>query len=691
MQVADFLVELGTEELPPKALLSLARAFAEGIENGLRQARLDMGQVRHFAAPRRLAVKVSSLAVRQPDQVIERLGPAVAAAWQEDGTPTKACEGFARSCGTTPDQLITVETDKGARVGYRTTESGKPTAELLPEIVSQALDALPIPKRMRWGARRVEFVRPVHWLVMLLGEEVVPGTILGLEAGRETRGHRYHAPQALSLTSPADYPDKLAESGYVLADFEARRERIRQQVTDIARQTGGQAVIDDALLDEVTALNEWPVALLGNFEETFLEVPQEALISTMKENQKYFHVVDDQGRMLPHFITIANIESRDPRQVVEGNERVIRPRLSDARFFFQTDRKVPLTERLESLRSIVFQKDLGTLYDKAERMSRLAGHIAALIGSDPEQAALAARLAKADLATEMVLEFPELQGIMGGYYARHEGYPEAVASAIREHYQPRFAGDAVPANGVSQAVALADKIDTLVGIFGINQPPTGTRDPFGLRRAALGILRIIIENALPVDLQDLYREAASLHGNLPNANAVEDAVNYTLERLFGIYEEQGIPTPVVQAVMAKRPTAPLDFDRRVLAVAAFLAREEAEALAAASKRVGNILAKQAEGDLPAFDPVKLTDEAEKALAEALDQVEQEVSPLLTEGRYGEAMAALARLRAPVDRFFDEVMVMAEEPDLRANRIALLGRLHKLLTWTADIAHLQAAK
>ncbi|MDY6799300.1 MAG: glycine--tRNA ligase subunit beta, partial [Pseudomonadota bacterium] len=662
MATQDFLVEIGTEELPPKALKPLSDAFTRGIAQGLEAAGVAFGKLETFAAPRRLAVRVRDLADAQPDKPVEKRGPAVKAAFDDAGNPTRALTGFATSLGITPDQLDTLETDKGAWVVYRTVEKGKPTVELMPELVDQSLAALPIPKRMRWGAHRTEFVRPVHWIILMYGNKVLNAPIMGLIPGNTTRGHRFHCPKELIVPTPNDYELVLREEGKVLADFAERREKIRAGVTTIAgQQSNGQAVIDDDLLDEVTALNEWPVPLLGNFEERFLEVPAEALISSMKEHQKYFHVVDNNGRMLPHFITVANLESKDPAQVISGNEKVIRPRLSDAAFFYETDRKTRLEDRIDSLRPIVFQEKLGSIHDKSVRVAALAKKIAEAIDSDPALAERAAMLAKTDLVTEMVLEFTDLQGIMGEYYARHDGEPEEVAKALNEQYMPRFAGDDLPGTLTGCAVAIADRIDSLVGLFGINQPPSGTRDPFGLRRASLGVLRIIIERELPLDLQTLCEWATENFTVLTEQNTASTVVDYMLERFRAHYDEQGIGAEVYLAVHARRPTRPLDFDRRVKAVEAFRQLPEAQALAGANKRVSNILTKQGGDNIGETVDASLLQEAgEKTLAEQVEQQAKIVLPLFEQGDYSSALRSLAQLREPVDRFFDEVMVMADD-------------------------------
>jgi glycyl-tRNA synthetase beta chain len=686
MTKQDFLVEIGTEELPPKALPQLSEAFTHGLTEGLAEAGLSFGEVTPFAAPRRLAVRISELADSQPDKPVEKRGPAVKAAFDEAGNPTRALEGFARSLDVTTEQLDTLETDKGAWVVYRSVEKGQATINLLPQLVNQSLAKLPIPKRMRWGSSRVEFVRPVHWIVMLYGSDVVDCEILGLPAGRETRGHRFHCSKDLIVPTPQDYELVLKSQGHVLADFAERRELIRTGVERLAEQQGGKAVIDSDLLDEVTALNEWPVPLLGRFEERFLEVPAEALVSSMKEHQKYFHVVGADGVMLPVFITVANIESKDPAQVVAGNEKVIRPRLSDAAFFFETDRKTPLIEQAERLRQIVFQEKLGTLYDKSQRVAALARKIATVIGADASQAERAGRLGKADLVTEMVLEFPELQGTMGTYYARHDGEPGDVPAAMAEQYLPRFAGDVLPETPVGCALALADRLDSLVGLFGIDQPPSGTRDPFALRRAALGVLRIMVERELDLDLAECCHWAAEQHNNLSAEDPVNAVVDYVLERFRAMVEEAGQPTEVYLAVYARRPTRPRDFNQRLQAVEAFRQLPAAQALAAANKRVSNILAKQSESNTRAsVDPALLQEPAEQALYEAVQAQSAKVAPLFEAGQYQQALASLADLREPVDRFFDDVMVMADDAEIRDNRLALLSKLRALFLQVADIS------
>ncbi|WP_210397950.1 glycine--tRNA ligase subunit beta [Motiliproteus sediminis] len=680
MSQHDFLVEIGTEELPPKALKKLSEAFGAGIEQGLRDADLNFGKVRLYAAPRRLAVLVESLDERQPDREIEKRGPSVKA-------PEKAVAGFARGCGVDADALEVIDTDKGQYYQYRSIQQGQPTAGLLAEIVNRSLAALPIPKRMRWGASKVEFVRPAHWCLMLLGDEVIDAEVLGHKAGRKTYGHRFHYNRAIEIMAPADYDRVLRDNAYVMADFASRRDNIHEQVTLAAQNLGATAVIDDDLLDEVTALVEWPVALAGRFEERFLSVPAEALISSMKEHQKYFHVVDNAGQIQPYFITVSNIESSDPQQVIAGNEKVIRPRLSDAAFFFETDKKQTLESRIDRLKPIVFQQQLGTLFDKTERIAKLAGEIASRIGGDRALAERAGMLCKTDLVTEMVLEFDDLQGLMGSYYAKHDSEHDEVAAAMLEQYLPKFAGDQLPQTLTGCAVAMADRLDTLTGLFGINQPPTGSKDPFALRRATLGVLRILVEKELDLDLRELLDFSADLHANLPARDGLADKVlDFMLERFRAWFEDDGVPAEVFQAVVATRPTRPLDFAKRVTAVNRFRAMNEATALAAANKRVSNILAKQEQASAPASVRRELlSEDAEVALFDALETIRNEVESKFNVCDYAAAYERLATLREPVDQFFDQVMVMADDEQVRNNRLALLTSLRGLFLRGADIS------
>lgn len=684
----DFLVEIGTEELPPKALLKLSNAFTQGIRDGLSDANLAFGEVSSYASPRRLAVVVRELDSAQADKAVERRGPAVSAAFDDDGNPTKATQGFARSCGVEPSQLDTMETPKGAWLIYRSTQSGQSTNSLLPGIVQQSLDRLPIPKRMRWGALEAEFVRPVHWLVMLFGDEVIDCEILAARAGRQSRGHRFHHPDPLTIQTPTGYAAQM-EQAHVIADFASRRTLIREQVNEAAAQHGGSAVIDEDLLDEVTGLVEWPQAVVGSFDASFLEVPPECLISAMKGHQKYFHMVDGEGSLMPNFITLSNIASHNPEAVRTGNERVIRPRLTDADFFWQQDRKQSLEQRLESLTTVVFQQRLGSIKDKSERVAAVAEAIAKAIAGNPEHAMRAALLAKCDLMTEMVGEFPELQGIMGRYYAQHDGEPAEVAVALDEQYMPRFAGDQLPASKTGQALAIADKLDTLIGIFGIGQVPSGDKDPFALRRAALGALRIIIEQGLDIDLWEMLEHAAEANtGLFDNDHVITQVFDFMMGRLKAYYQDQGVAPDSFEAVLAQRPARPLDFDARVHAVTAFRALPEAEALAAANKRIANILKKTEQAIPSSVDEKLLQDAAEQQLQQQISAISAQVKPLFAQRDYQAALKALAGLRDVVDSFFDQVMVMADDEALRSNRLALLSQLRNLFLEVADLSLLQ---
>ncbi|MGB7386445.1 MAG: glycine--tRNA ligase subunit beta [Pseudomonas neustonica] len=681
MQAQDFLVELGTEELPPKALKKLAEAFLAGVEKGLKEAALDYRAARYFAAPRRLAIQVDQLASQQPDRSNQMDGPPVQAAFDKDGNPTKAAEGFARKCGVSVAELD----QSGPKLRFVQAIPGQPAADLLPGIVDAALAALPIPKRMRWADRKTEFVRPTQGLVMLLGEQVVPCDILAQSAGNQSRGHRFHHPDNITISSPSAYADALRKA-YVVADFAERRELISQRVAELAAEQQGTAIVPRDLLDEVTALVEWPVPLVCSFEERFLDVPQEALISTMQDNQKYFCLLDASGKLLPRFITVSNLESKDPRQIIEGNEKVVRPRLTDAEFFFKQDKKQPLESHNERLANVVFQAELGSVFDKATRVSNLAGFIAEQIGGDESKAQRAGLLSKCDLSTEMVGEFPELQGIAGYYYAKHDGEAEDVALALNEQYMPRGAGAELPSTLTGAAVALADKIDTLVGIFGIGMLPTGSKDPYALRRAALGVLRILIEKQLELNLNAALQVAIQQYGERVKADGLIALVqDFIFDRLRARYEDEGIDVAVYQSVRAVSPVSPLDFDQRVQAVQAFRRLPEADTLAAANKRVSNILSK-ADGEVStAIDSALLQETAEQALASAVTAAEEHVAPLAADRQYQQALERLAGLREPVDAFFDQVLVNAEDPAVKANRYALLARLRGLFLGVADIS------
>jgi glycyl-tRNA synthetase beta chain len=689
----SLLVEIGTEELPPTALKRLSEAFAEQCARQFAEHRLAHGEITQYATPRRLALLIAELSVQQPDQQTTRRGPAVQAAFDAKGDPTKAAVGFARSCGVEVAELDREETDKGAWLIFRQHRAGEATAALLPALLDDALAELPIPKRMRWGDRSEEFVRPVHWICVRFGNRAIQGRVLGIEIGTHSRGHRFHHPAPVPIARPEDYADAL-RLARVEPSLAERRQRIRDQVARLAESVAGVAATPDALLDEVAALCEWPTALLGWFDAAFLEVPPEVLIETMQKNQKYFPVFDKAGALMPCFITVANIESREPGLVRAGNERVIRPRFSDAMFFWEQDRKLPLAERQDALASVVFQHQLGSVLDKSLRVAALARQIADLLGYDADAAERSARLGKCDLVTLMVGEFASLQGTMGRYYAQHDGESPCVVSAMEEQYLPRHAGDQLPRSDCGRALALADRLDSLVGIFAIGQRPTGVKDPYGLRRAAIGVLRILIETPLALDLRDLLEAAAAGYRGLIEADvAVDEVYGYLLERLPGYYAEQGIAGDVVDAVLAVGPRMPSDIDRRILAVDAFRQLDAADALAAANKRIRNILKKSADQagspDSPAvFTRERLVEKAERTLADAIEQMRARISPMQEAQDYQGMLATLAELRGAVDRFFDEVMVLDEDPALRANRLALLRSLEELFLATADIACLQ---
>ena len=688
MTTQNFLVEIGTEELPPKALKTLATSFADNVEAELNQAGLTFDKIEWFAAPRRLAVKVLNLATQQPSKEIEKRGPAVSAAFDAEGKPTKAAEGWARGCGITVDQAERIATDKGEWLVHRAKIEGQPTKNLLNDIVANALAKLPIPKPMRWADKTVQFIRPVHTVTMLLGDELIEGEILGVASARTIRGHRFLGEKEFEIQHADQYPKLLREKGSVVADFNERKAEILAKSQAKATALGGVADIEESLLEEVTSLVEYPNVLAAKFEERFLAVPAEALVYTMKGDQKYFPIYDKDGKLLPHFIFVSNINPEDPTAIIEGNEKVVRPRLTDAEFFFKTDLKQKLVDRLPRLETVLFQQQLGTLKDKTDRIEQLAGEIAKQIGADEAKAKRAGLLSKCDLMTNMVFEFTDTQGVMGMHYARHDGEDEEVAVALNEQYMPRFAGDELPKSLVASAVALADKFDTLTGIFGIGQAPKGSADPFALRRAALGALRIIVEKNLPLDLEDLVKKSAALFGDkLTNQNVVADVVDFMLGRFRAWYQDEGIAVDVIQAVLARRPTRPADFDARVRAVSHFRTLDSAEALAAANKRVSNILAK-ADAAIGEINLTACVEPAEKALAEAVLALRTEVQPLIAKGDYTAVLDKLANLRVPVDSFFDNVMVNAEDPALRQNRLAILNTLQGLFLQVADISVLQ---
>jgi len=709
----DFLFEIGTEELPPRALHTLERALVAGIAAGLDKAGLGHGELTGYSTPRRLAVWVKRLATRQPEQNLRRKGPPLAAAFDAAGAPTRAATAFAESCGTKVEALERQSEGKGTFLFFVGTRAGERALELLPGIVQTALEQLPIPRRMHWGSGSALFVRPVHWVVMLLGADVVPATLLETPSGHSTYGHRFHAPKALRITSPGSYERTLRERGRVLADFVQRRERIRAEVTSLATALGGRALIKEDLLEEVTALVEWPVALAGSFEARFLALPREVLISTLQGHQRYFPVEDSTGALKPAFITVSNIESRDPTKVREGNERVVRPRLADAVFFFEQDRRQPLAARLRALDAVTFQVKLGSLGDKTRRVAALATDVAIAINGPVDDTRRAAELCKCDLLTAMVGEFPDLQGVMGSYYASADGEPADVATAIREHYLPRAAGDELPATRTGLAVAIADKLDTLAGIFAIGERPTGNKDPFGLRRAALGVQRILIEKHLELDLKrlidlavagvraDIDRVRAPAAGAAPpKAHVGADVVagwiyDFLMERLRAYYLERASAAPghvavtaeMFDAVLAARPASPLDFDARLKALSAFLDLPEAASLTAANKRIANILRKAQPAAGSAIHVEHLREAAEIRLYDAMRALKDQVAASTAERQYTAALGRLSQLRPSVDAFFDQVMVMDEDPALRANRLSLLAQLQALFAGVADLSRL----
>ena len=688
---ADFLVEIGTEELPPAALRTLGNAFADNLGAALGAARLAHGELEWFATPRRLAVVARELALAQEDREREQKGPPVAIAFDGDGKPLPPAEAFARKCGTTVDRLGRNKTEKGEWLSHRAVEPGASAAGLLPEIVRSALAKLSIPRRMRWGDSEEEFVRPVHWVVLLHGRDVIDGEILGIRTGGVTRGHRFHAPGELKLGTPGKYASVLEKKGFVIADFDTRRDRIRREVDRAASEAGGTALGDDALYDEVTALVEWPVAMTGRFDQGFLVLPKEVISATLTSHQRYFPIEGGDGRLMPLFITIANLESTDPEKVRQGNERVVAPRLADAAFFWETDRQTPLAERQDSLKAVVYQQGLGTLHDRSIRVAALATLVAQQLGAAVAPVARAAVLAKCDLLTGMVGEFPELQGVMGRYYAAASGEDEAVSVAIGEQYLPRFAGDALPQSTAGRILAVADKVDALAGIFVLGKKPSGNRDPFGLRRAALGVVRILVETGLDVDLAETVKAAVVLQpASGDDHGAVRgELYDFIVDRMRRYYLNAGVTQEVFESVRVKRPASLTDFDARLKAVAAFAQLEPAASLAAANKRTANIL-RQAHYDEHGngrLDTALLSDAAEKSLYAALQAARQDVAPMLAARAYADALNELAGLREEVDTFFDEVMVMTEDEAVRTNRLALLAELRGLFLDIADVSRL----
>lgn len=707
--MTTILFELGCEELPPKSLKPLRDALQSSVESQLKEAEISYDSLKAFAAPRRLAIQIEGIADKQPDRSEQKRGPAIKAAYDAEGKPTRAAEGFAKGLGVDVSELMTIETDKGDYIGYEQKISGQPVTELLPSIFQTALDKLPIAKRMRSGASREEFVRPVQWLVLMQDDQVIDAQVQGLQSGNQTRGHRFHAPDFMTIPQASDYENLLA-GAKVIADFDKRQALISERVAALASEVNASAIVPQALLDEVTALVDLPVALRASFEERFLQVPQEALISTMQADQKYFCLTDSDGKLQPYFIFISNIESKDPQQVISGNEKVVRPRLADAEFFFLQDQKQPLFTLTENLKNRVFQDQLGTIWEKSERVAKLTAFIASQLKGetennpspslaafkdiDIEQATRAAILSKADLASTLVGEFPELQGVAGTYYARLNGEPEAVAAAIEEQYLPKFSGDVLPKTAVGICLALADRIDTLVGIFGIDQAPTGSKDPFSLRRSAIGVLRILIEKQLPINLIGLVEQAVRNY-NADGANKVvkmgdtfTQVIDFMNSRYRAMYTEQGVSVDTIQAVLAINPHMPLDFDQRIRAVSGFRALPQAATLAEINKRVANILAKSDGKVAEQVDATLLTEAAEQSLNTAVNMAKETVAPLQATADYAQILQALITLEAPLTDFFDHVMVNAEDAALKANRLALLKQVRELFLTVADIGELQ---
>lgn len=690
----DFLVEIGTEELPPKALRSLMQAFADNLRAAIDEARLAHDEIHAYASPRRLSLLVEQLAEGQEDRRVTRRGPPVHVAFDDDGKPKPAATAFAGKCGVDVDDLDREKTDKGEWLVYEALETGRSAKQLLPQLIENALAGLPIPRRMRWGSSDAEFVRPVHWVVLLHGKQVIDATIMGVRSGNLSHGHRFHSSKPVKIDSPEKYLDALEKKGFVIADFERRRDMVREGVEAEAESAGGHIVEGENLYDEVTALVEWPVPMTGRFDEAFLELPREVVVSTLTGHQRYFPVADPSGKLLPRFVTVANLESSDPDQVRDGNERVIRPRLADAAFFWQTDRRTTLAHREEALRDVVYQRGLGSLHDKSARVTRLAAAIAGSLHDDQETVTRAASLAKCDLLTGMVGEFPELQGTMGRYYALSDGEPTAVAEAIGEHYAPRFAGDELPASAAGRVLAIADRLDTLAGVFSLGKKPSGNRDPFGLRRAALGVVRILVECSIDLELPALIDDAVQLQpkGKLAAEGLREELLAFFTERLrrYFLDREAGLDTETFEAVRARAPASLVDFELRLQAVQAFLGLDEAQSLAAANKRIANILKQAGLEQAGSVNPKRFKDDAETALYDALSAARENVAPMIAARRYTEALSRLAALREPVDRFFDDVMVMADDSALKENRLALLSELRALFLDIADISRLSFA-
>jgi glycyl-tRNA synthetase beta chain len=685
MRTENLLIEVGTEELPPKSLAKLAVAFKDNIHAQFSDNDFEFSNINWYASPRRLAVMVENLVEYQADKTVEKRGPAVSAAFDSDGNPTKAAQGWAKSNGIQVEQAERLKTDKGEWLLFKAEVKGKSVTHLVAELTEKALKGLPIPKPMRWGQSSTQFIRPIHTMTLLYGTDLVDGKVLGIQSDRLIKGHRFHSDEPFSLDNANDYLTQL-EKHYVLADHEQRKAKVLQQVEAAAKAEGAIADINPELLDEVTSLVEWPVALTASFDQAFLAVPKEALIYTMKDDQKYFPLLDQNGDLKSRFVFVTNIESKDPQAIVSGNEKVIRPRLADAEFFFNTDKKQTLGSRLESLKTILFQKQLGTLFEKSERIASLAQTIATMLKVDPALAHRAGLLCKTDLMTNMVMEFPDVQGVMGMHYARADGEPELVALAQNEQYMPRFAGDQLPSSDISLCVALADKLDTLVGIFGIGQIPKGDKDPFALRRASIGVLRIIVEKQLELDLVDLVEASIQTFGDKIKTDGLNPAVtDFVLARFKAWYAEQGVNASVVQAVLINRPTRPADFAARIEAVKSFKSLDVAPALAAANKRVANILSKNADISADKVESSLLVEPAEIALADAVKLTEAKIQPALEQSDYAAVLTELALLKEPIDAFFENVMVMADDQDTKINRVSLLAKLRSLFLCCADIS------
>ncbi|MGJ8682713.1 glycine--tRNA ligase subunit beta [Paraglaciecola sp.] len=685
MRKENLLVEIGTEELPPKSLVKLATAFKDNVKSQFEDNELTFSKINWYASPRRLAVSIEGVSEFQADKLVEKRGPAVSAAFDAEGNATKAAQGWARSNGIDVADAERLKTNKGEWLLYKAEVKGQAINNLVAPLIEKALKALPIPKPMRWGEKLTQFIRPIHTVTILFGSDLVEGEVLGVSSQRLIKGHRFHSNAPFELDHVDNYLVEL-ERHYVIAQHDVRKEKILGQIKAAAEKENATADIDDDLLDEVTSLVEWPVALTASFDDSFLAVPKEALIYTMKDDQKYFPLLDQNGQLKSRFVFITNIESKDPQAIVSGNEKVIRPRLADAEFFYNTDKKNTLESRLESLKTILFQKQLGTLFEKSERIATMAKSIAAMLGADEQAAYRAGLLCKTDLMTNMVMEFPDVQGVMGMHYARVDGESEDVAIAQNEQYKPRFAGDELPSSNVSICVALADKIDTLVGIFGIGQTPKGDKDPFALRRASIGVLRIIVEKSLPLNLVPLIEASIKTFGNKVDEKGLNDSVtDFVLARFKAWYAEQGVGAEVVQAVAINRPTRPADFAARIEAVKSFNSLESAEALAAANKRVANILAKNANDVATVLNNTLLVEAAEITLANALESVESRIKPMLADSDYKSSLTTLAELKEPIDDFFENVMVMADDEATKNNRLALLSRLRSLFLCCADIS------